>query len=184
MGLRLASQWAGLQSHATLYNILVSNVGPSPNQWVPGSGRRLPASLCDPEVDPAVAAHVVGDCSLWHRLRLEQACSEVFFKAANSSSLHRSVLVRLRLQFGPIAVGELMVYNRTRRLNGEPSSLLARSGQAPWPRCQWVPAHPRSHPPCYVRRPCCAERPGRKSRTRCARSSSVKTCAWLGSARS
>eukprot|EP00972_Heterocapsa_arctica_P022906 3369747-Heterocapsa_arctica.AAC.1 len=93
---------------ANACNALVGNHGFSPNQWVLGAGRRLPASLADTDADPAVVSRVTEGSYFWKRLQLEQVCSEAFHRAANSSALRRVVLARTRPQPGPFDRGELL----------------------------------------------------------------------------
>ena len=44
---------------ASAHNALVTNAGFSPSQWVLGSGRRLPASLCNHDNDLVVSSRVI-----------------------------------------------------------------------------------------------------------------------------
>ena len=97
-------------------NSLTTTRGFSPSQWVLGTSQRLPASLGDPDNDQAVVSRVVQGTSFWHRLQLEQVCSEAFFKAANSDTLRRTILSRLRPQPGPFEQGDLLMYWRSHNL--------------------------------------------------------------------
>eukprot|EP00959_Pyramimonas_sp_CCMP1952_P074726 1561217-Pyramimonas_sp.AAC.1 len=78
---------------ANARNQLVSSAGSLPQQWVLGAGHRLPASLANPNIDPAVVSRVSESASFWKR-------------AANSSALRRTVLARARPQPGPFQRGD------------------------------------------------------------------------------
>ena len=101
---------------ASSCNRLVGNHGFSPNQWVLGTGHRLPASLAETDADPAVVSRVQEGSHFWQRLKLEQTCSEAFFRASNSSGLRRAALARTRPQPGPFERGELLMYWRSHNL--------------------------------------------------------------------
>jgi len=106
----------GVHEMANACNALVANAGLSPEQWVLGSGRRVPASLANPDNDPAVVSRVAEGDPFWRRLRLQQSCSEAFFRAANSTALRRCLLARTRPQPGPFQQGELLMYWRNHNL--------------------------------------------------------------------